>query len=194
MNLREFISFSRTQLLPIIDLNGAILYSSVKTLTSGKYYILGLNPGGSPDSGESIEINLNSLPKYEGNSFLDESWLSENRIGEHPIQKGLSSLCKYINYDLRNICASNLIFYRCRDEKGVDFWKDAEICWPVHEKILKIVNPKVIITIGNGQRSAFRFLCYKNNIPFSNVEKINTNHNGYSFKNFKIGSGNTKNW
>lgn len=121
MNLQEFISFSRTQLSPIIDLNGAILYSSVKTLTKGKYYILGLNPEGSTDSGESIQTNLDYLPKYFENSYLDESWNTENLIGGHPIQRGLSTLFTYLNYDLRKVCSSNLIFYRSRNDEGIGF-------------------------------------------------------------------------
>jgi len=189
MNLQEFISFSRTQLSPIINFNGAVLYSSVKTLTIGNYYILGLNPGGLPESGESIESNIDNLPNYFENSYLDEKWDTEKKnyeIGKHPIQRGLSSLFNYLDYDLRKICSSNLIFYRSRNDREINLWEDGKLCWPVHEKILNSVNPKIIITIGNGPKSAFRFLCYKNNISFQNVKKFKSNHKGYSIKYFSI--------
>jgi hypothetical protein len=44
--------------------------------------------------------------------------------------------------------ASNVVFARSIDEKGIEFRNLAERCWPVHEAILGIVDPALIVVFG----------------------------------------------
>ena len=66
MDKNEFIIKAREILESIRHESGAILYSSWNTLQPGKYYVLGLNPGGT--EGPTIQTCLNELINYSGNA------------------------------------------------------------------------------------------------------------------------------
>jgi len=137
---------------------GSILYSSYKTLKPGALYILGFNPGG--EGGDTLKENIDSMLTRESNSYLDEEWENNNgswEKGEAPLQKRLIWLTKELGYNLREICASNLIFIKSQNQKSIDY-NIAMKCWPIHEEILKLVKPKVILTFGNSNTSPYHFL------------------------------------
>ena len=56
------------------------------------------------------------------------------------------------------MAASNLIFPRSRDAVDSQFRKYSKLCWPVHEEILRIVQPRLVIVYGNSGKSPYRFL------------------------------------
>jgi hypothetical protein len=68
--------------------------------------------------------------------------------GGRPVQKRMRWLCAQIGQPIEQVCASNLIFVRSRDERTAGYPHMADICWPVHEAILEIVQPRVILTRG----------------------------------------------
>ncbi|MCL2659369.1 MAG: hypothetical protein FWD64_02455 [Acidobacteriaceae bacterium] len=160
--LVDFVEKTKDQLKPILDLPGAVLFNSYKTLKQGRYYFLGINPGGV--DGLKIRCHLELLarrgytadPPYE--SAYDEKWT--NGPGQHLLQKNFKFLFKELGVCYRDVCATNLVFAgsehqddcKCPDEQGniLDWEECAEkICWPVHETILdEIVRPKVIVTFG----------------------------------------------
>lgn len=138
--------------------SGTILYSSYKTLRPGKYYFLGLNPGGGDADTESIEQSLEALGARTENAYLEEDWGSTARSygnGGHPLQLNYKCLFKGLGVDPDSVCASNLIFRRSVDEKGARYEDLVEACWRVHEAILEIVRPEAIITFG---RQPFDFI------------------------------------
>ena len=160
----QFIVQARYHLSPILGERGAILYSSFLTLSPGRFYILGLNPGGAPGSGDTIAQCLNGLSRYKGNAYIDEDWSSDSRhygVGEHPLQRQLRMLMQELGEDLRHVCALNLIFTRSPDQYGADYPERGHLCWPVHQMILNIVRPNVIIAFGNGNISPYAFLALK---------------------------------
>lgn len=159
MNIEVFVSTSAEMLKTILAQSGAVLYSSVETLCPGSLYILGLNPGGK--TGQTIAECLQSLPRFRGNEYLDEDWSSDKRSypkGGHPLQRHLAHLIGELGQDLRGICASNLIFTRSSDQYGADYLQNAGVCWPVHELILSIVRPSVLLVFGNGDISPYAYL------------------------------------
>ncbi|TSA56931.1 MAG: hypothetical protein D4R39_03335 [Methylophilaceae bacterium] len=159
MGLTRFVSDAELLLgkANLLSRSGAILYSASHTLTKSDVYILGLNPGGTEDS--SIGQDLAALPNRTENSYLDESWGNRTgAAGEAPLQRRIKGLVNVVGVDLRNVCASNLIFMRSQNDKGIEYPKDANICWPIHENILTIVQPKLIIAFGNSLRSPYRYL------------------------------------
>lgn len=162
--VNSFVRESREPLLPILNEPGGILYSSVSTLTPGTFYILGLNPGGALGSGDTIAHCLDGLPEYSKNAYLDENWSSDSRhydTGGHPLQHHLKLLMRELGEDLRNVCAANLIFTRSPDQQGAYYPERGHLCWPVHQMILNIVKPDVIIAFGNGHISPYAFLALK---------------------------------
>ena len=155
----EIVSFSKSTLEEILDDSGHFLYSSASTLRPGPIYLLGHNPGGSPTGREteSIRRSLNKLPNKETNNYIDDSWAGRP-AGQSPLQVRICWLLKNLGFDPREICASNLIFSRSVDASEIDFEKLANICWPVHEKILDVVSPELIIAFGNSGNSPYNYL------------------------------------
>jgi hypothetical protein len=143
----------------ILDKSGTILYSSCETLKPGKYYFLGLNPGGSDEGTNTIQQSLIELELGSStrNAYLDEDWSGSRSYGKgcHPLQKSFKFLFKELGEDPYTVCASNLIFTRSRDERDAGYPELAELCWPVHEAILRVVQPHAIITFGD---KTFKFI------------------------------------
>ena len=172
MNVEEIKNQLKNKLSDYLNKPGSIIYSSVQTIRKGDYYILGLNPGGISDSqtiGSSIK-NLGS--KYE-NSYIDEKWDwrgKELDKGKHPFQNALNEIAKSLNIELKDIFASNLIFIRTRNAKGIEHY--ANTCWQVYQYLIKeIIKPKVIFAIGNSEAfSAYSFLKKINSESINNEE------------------------
>lgn len=142
----------------ILDLPGSILYSSHETLKLGAVYLIGFNPGGA--GGLAVEKSIESMLTNTVNSYIDEEWGNLNNSwssGEAPLQKKVQWLLKSIGLEPRNVCASNLIFFQSRAAVDIDYAL-ASRCWPVHEAILSIVNPKLIIAFGNSAVSPYGYL------------------------------------
>jgi len=159
-NAQKFEAFAKEKLKTVLKDSGHVLYSSAETLCPGKIYLLGHNPGGSPEGreDESIENSLHNLAAKKTNEYLDDSW-NDKPPGEAVLQKRVCWLLEQLNMDVREVCASNLIFSRSVDAKNSNFKDMANLCWPVHEYILNIVRPRMIITFGNSDsESPFSFL------------------------------------
>jgi hypothetical protein len=159
MEPKVFIVKSEHMLRQVLDRTGTLLYSAAGTLSAGDIYILGLNPGG--DGGVSIAEDLKALPRKIDNAYLDESW--KNRAGswkpgQAPLQRRIQWLIARLGYNLQDVCASNLIFIQTRDASNLDFNKNADLCWPVHEEILGIVCPKLVLAFGNSSVSPYAYL------------------------------------
>lgn len=158
MNIKDFISEARNRLNPILSEKGCVLYSAVSTLIRGNVYTLGLNPGGDPSNSIiTINNNLDNLPDYQENAYLDEAWSSHKHYekGQHPLQKNMQIL---FGDKLRKICSSNLIFVQSQDEDGARFHELADLCWNVHRLILDIVQPSALIVFGIDNISPYAYL------------------------------------
>lgn len=189
MHRDSLVSNSTKLLSSILDESGAILYSAWKTLCPGRYYILGLNPGG--DTGATIRECLNELNNYTGNAYLDEDWSSEKRnygIGGHPLQVNLKALFQSLGFDLRNICASNLIFSRSPNQYGAFYPAKANQCWDVHKMIINIVQRQILLVFGNGRISPYNYLQMRHNEQFSKCPQekiIPSGHSTWACKSFE---------
>ena len=141
MTHHEFKAFVVQTLGEKVKEQGATLYSSFNTLKKGKLYILGLNPGGS--NGLTIEDSLDRIKDPDYNEYTMK-WDKHN-AGEHPLQRNIEAITDQFNLDVREVIASNLIFTRSIDQNGAGYINRSEF-WPVHTRILQIVQPKVIVT------------------------------------------------
>lgn len=157
-NAASLVSIAKPILASITSRSGRVLYSAASTLKPGAIYLLGLNPGGDPATHcETIDQSLSDLPKRRVNAYLDESWAGRP-VGCSRLQLRVRWLVEHLGYEVRDVCASNLIFLRSSDSSGSSYPQAAELCWPVHEQILRIVQPKAILAFGNSRVSPFRFL------------------------------------
>ena len=161
--LTSFVENARVALAPVLSRPGGILYSAAKTLRPGSLYIMGLNPGGDPENSKSHNIgtSLDQLPQRTSNAYIDEAW----DRGSHPLEKGQAPLQKRMVFlaqslgcALEGVCATTLIFMQTRSARDLQFGRDAERCWPVHEMMLAMVRPKLILAFGNSAISPYGYL------------------------------------
>ena len=149
---------------------------------------MGLNPGGKPfiTIGKHIDLMLTRTK----NSYLDEFWKDQSDEAvvltdeqREPLQKRVVRLLADLGYDARNVCASNLILSTTRSAEGLCFGL-AGLCWPVHEAVLEIVQPKLLLTFGNGPESPYAFV--KELLCTNGKEQtIDSDHLGWVCKGFR---------
>ncbi len=162
------------------DKSGAVMLSGPATIAPGRFYIMGLNPGGDPEElPASIDENL--APPDGGSSYTDECWhkpCKDKRDCEH-LKNGRLQPDSRVRHQLNMIRlaailghatpatlpSANAIFGRSEslamlkkqsEFDGGTWWR---ACWPVHQALLNVVRPTAIITLGYGMNtSAFGFL------------------------------------
>jgi len=161
--LSQLFTVVETHLGFDIHESGSVLYSGLHTLNPGRFYYLGLNPGGEPtdNPAESIKTHIEQS-RTEHNAFLDEEWSPGSRIyeaGAAPQQLHVQTLARLLGVPLRDMFASELIFVRSRATGGVDYANLAKKCWPVHQWMLNIVKPAIVVTNGNSEgKSAYSYV------------------------------------
>lgn len=154
---------------------GAILYNGLNTLcASHGLYIMGLNPGGDPDPSETVMQSLSpERLQEEYCSYEDECWRCwadcqiEGHRGNSPHQIKVKQLAEILGYNnIREVFAVNAIFFRSKNQGAlgeISILKELfEKCWPVHQMFMSIVQPEIILCLGNGEKmSAFSLLKQK---------------------------------
>jgi len=122
----------------------------------------------------------------KGNEYLDEWWENNARRyckGKAPLQRRITWLFEQLGYGIRKICASNLIFIKSEKVTDISFFDLADICWPIHQEILEIVKPKIIITFGNSEASPYAYM--KRKMPNVKEQKpIKSGHGCWKCKSF----------
>jgi hypothetical protein len=164
----------------LADCPGKVFYSGTNSIQTGDLYLLGFNPGGDPDQ-ETVTVrqHLNETPP-DFNEFVDGHWGAPNCLldrGSAVLQKRVQWMLRNLGYEVREVCASNLIFARSTGIVTLPASEDqlADACWPVHEFVLRIVKPKTIIALGTQAFKAIRKRTTKNSI----VNCINSGHGNW---------------
>ena len=162
-------------------LSGSILYSGIDTLRPGRFYLMGLNPGGTPRDGDS-KIGDPIYDSERWSAYTQSCWVpgcsdplpcrhigADGRVSRDHLslhQCNIRDLCGWLATEPDCVMATNAIFARSRDDAsikglctGMGDWDWWEKCWPVHQAFLAEVRPSWIITLGKGWgTSAFAFL------------------------------------
>lgn len=178
----ELPDFARKQLGGLLNQPGKVLYSSHETLCEGDIYLIGYNPGGS--EGRPISESILNMLNSESNAYIDEDWSNgsgDYEKGQAILQKRVALLIAELGYDLKTICASNLIFAQSVNVTGVSSTL-ADVCWPVHEAIIGIVKPKVVLVFGNSSPSPFLYL---HNKYQGEIEYFEAGHGDWQIKTFQ---------
>ena len=181
MSKDEIPKIAKKTLSDVLSESGSILYSSHETLKPGDVYLLGFNPGGA--GGNPVEQSINSMLTNTDNSYLDESWENHNGVwdnGKAPLQKRVQWILESLGLNTREVCASNLIFLQSREASDINY-SLAEQCWPVHEAILNIIKPKLIIAFGNSAISPYGYL---QSMLGGKEEHFPSGHGNWSVKGF----------
>ena len=138
----------------MLDRSGSVFYSS-RPAFSGKrqIYLLGLNPGGDPDShkedtvGKRINEWKERTEPYS--SYINEHW-SKTSGQQNATQIKIQHLFTQLDADLLLTPASNVIFARTRSEDDLVSEKTSllDICWPVHQAVIEDLEIDMIICLG----------------------------------------------
>lgn len=149
--------------------SGELLYSAASTLRRGELYLLGHNPGGDANDPSLPQLGrtLADLATKDWNSYL-VSWNGRSP-GQAPLQRRVTWLLQQLGAEPRKVAASNLIFMRSRDAAGSRYRDYSALCWPIHEQILEIVRPRLLLAYGNGALSPYRFLLALYGFPAEEV-------------------------
>ena len=105
--------------LGISQEKGSIIYSGNETLKKGRFYFMGINPGGHSDE-DSVKIQdtiKNQLLRENTNfnEYLDGKWKNKNRTslpGKSLLQKRIQYLFKKIDINIKDVFSTNLVFIR----------------------------------------------------------------------------------
>lgn len=143
--------------------SGSVLYSSPETLKPGRFYFMAFNPGGEPTDNPKETIRAHTEILKEGhNAFLNENWSSDKRkyaCGQAPHQKNVQALARLLGVQTEDLFATELIFLRSRRADGVNYSELTKKCWPVHQWMMEIVRPSVIVSNGNADgKSAYTYV------------------------------------
>lgn len=144
----QFVSVAEVLLHDLLNTSGKVLYSAADTLCPGDIYLLGINPGGhiNGPGATTIGENLASFPGKTSNDYLDETWPRYTRR----LQTHVIRLLTDLQYEARDVCASNVLFTRSPTQPSDKEFKPlADICWPVHAYVISTIRPRLIIVFGS---------------------------------------------
>lgn len=149
------------------DKSGSIFYSGFNSFTGEKdLYILGLNPGGSPDehAGDTVESNIwhfleNELKDWS--AYRDQSWEGA-QPGTWRMQPRVLHLLANLKLNPGEVPSSNVIFVRSKRERNIsnEITQLFQDCWPFHQKVIEELKPKAILCFG---KTAGKLICQKLN-------------------------------
>lgn len=139
---------------PILhDLPGGVFYSSPAAFSApSKLYLLGLNPGGSPDAttGATIGKHLARWRQREPGwcEYTKESWEGA-KPGEYGIQQPIRALFDRLGLNAADVPASNVVFVRSNNEDKLSSKVELlQRCWPVHEAVIRDLGITTVLCLG----------------------------------------------
>lgn len=147
--------------------SGTVLYSDLASIRPGPFYLMGINPGGKPQSDPREAIVCNLAAPDGMNCYADQCWRCcrspyecEHCDGgrlrpdeRDPMQRRVCNLFDALQESPKDVLSTNLIFARSAELSKLQGskakWRHR--CWSVHQELLRAVRPKWIITLGFGE-------------------------------------------
>jgi len=174
----------------LLKRSGSVFYSGRTAFsTPSPLYILGLNPGGSPErqATETLACHTNKVLKKEAaawSAYRDESWRGKPP-GTAKLQRRVLYLLRQLNLEPQNVPASNVVFVRSARGKDIKdcFRELAELCWPFHQAVIEGLGVRVVLCLGQDSGSWVREQLNANNPVDQFVEENNRRWTSTSYKN-----------
>lgn len=184
-----------------------MLWSDLASVRPGRFYLLGINPGGR--SGPGMPQIREALCAPDGtNHWADQCWMC--RAGEtcrhldpatgrlrpearSKTQKRVCDLLDALGAAPPDVLSTNLAFARSaqlRTLDGAAEWFDR--CWPVHQALLRAVRPDWIVMLGYNR--TFDLLWRRGTAPkkYDAVEAANAPVARHWRMTLDIGGGDTR--
>lgn len=149
--------------------SGAVLYSDLASVRPGRFYLLGINPGG--EDGPRMPKICEALCAPDGtNSYADQCWACTSAPCAHidsatgrlrpearsKMQKRVCDLIDALGVPPRDVFSTNLAFARSPELsqlRAANEW--FRRCWPVHQALMRVVRPAWIVMLGYGDAYEF---------------------------------------
>lgn len=151
-------------LAAIAHFPGRLLFSGMDTIRPGDLYIMGMNPGGAftpnPPLGETIGFTL--VEARDKWSYLEDS---PETLAAEVLQERVKGVLQGLGRAPNTTLITNAVFVRAGDKDAfkadsLDFWKLWwNPCWPIHQVLLGVVRPKLVVCFGNEAYEALRAPC-----------------------------------
>lgn len=150
-----------------LDRSGAFVYTSPDSIRPGRTMIVGTNPGGSVETHAEETLRV-SLAKFAQRPPGWSAWFHEGgwgstrtyaQQGSAPLQKDVARVLALLGHPADvapHVCSTELIFLRSQHigKLDADFNKLAQDCWPINVEILRAVQPRQLMIIGNGENNS----------------------------------------
>ena len=148
----------------LLERSGKVFYSGREAFsTDCPIYMLGINPGGSPDdeAGDTVKSHtFEVLHKFPGDwsAYRDESWEGA-APGTYGMAPRVLHLLQRLGMNPGSVPASNLVFARSRREADIhhgDMRAMADACWAFHKAVIDTLRPRVVLCFGKTAGSYVR--------------------------------------
>lgn len=185
---QEIATFATDHLTSVLGESGYVLYSDAKSLQPCPVYLLGHNLGGSPkdQADATVRASLEELPGKTLNNYLDEAWTTASQRswskGQAPLQRWVVWLLQQLGLSPRSVPCSNLIFVRSIGVSGSSFRELSDLCWVVHEQIIDIVVPTLLLVFGNSDPSPYSYLSER--LGSTNESSCESGHGNWLCRSF----------
>ncbi|CZT34232.1 Uracil DNA glycosylase superfamily protein [Rhizobium sp. 9140] len=176
----------------LLNSSGAVFYTGMTAFTTCKpLYVLGLNPGGSASRQRSNTVRRDIrdylLREEPWSAYIDERW-EDAEPGSWGMQPRICHMLKKLHLDPRETPASNVIFVRTQSETLLKANKSVLLqeCWPVHEAVIKVLQPRAILCLG---RTAGSWVRKKVGADRKIDQFVESNRRGWASSAHKGGEG-----
>lgn len=150
------------ELIPdeLLHKSGEAFYSGRRAFSAtSDLYLLGTNPGGSPEKAYTVAQNvcdvLNEKP-YNWSNYRDGCWTP--KCAKTRLQRGVLHLFDRLEMNPGEVPASEVVFLRSKSlpELEGNFEQLANRCWQFHQTVIDKLCVKVVVCIGKHAGSLVR--------------------------------------
>ena len=138
----------------ILARSGSVFYSGRSAFSgAAPLYLLGLNPGGSPQrqASETVAADITQWRTQPGDwsAYADESWEGAPP-GTYKMQPRVLHMLRQLRLDPRRVPASNVVFVRSSSEAALSAEKQSLLaaCWPVHAAVIQALGVRTLVCFG----------------------------------------------
>ena len=146
-----------SELVPkqLLDKHGFVFFSGRHAFSArSDLYILGANPGGSPDDEPDATLSKHIdqvLHDKPGNwsAYRDDSWYGR-APGKSQMQRRMLHLFNELGLDPGKVPCSEVVFLRSKDLSRLsgNFNQLADECWPLHQAVIEHLSVRVVACLG----------------------------------------------
>lgn len=139
----------------LLDQKASALHGAAINLTQNGLMVMGTNPGSGPNPW--METLAESLD-FRRRNPQQHAYVNPISGVVTSLHKRLIWAVQQLGHDVSQVQFTNLVFRATADASDLDYPMEAHQCWPVHEWLIRTIQPKLLIVFGTSRVSPFNFL------------------------------------